>query len=128
MIQKKSGGFLLFTSCVTGHQAHKNLAAHRMTKAALEMPAKNLVIALSSYKININTIAPGATLTERTMVDAAYEKNRSEITLVGRAATTQNIADAALFVVSDKPSHIIRQYLVIDGGWTSVSPSTYYIN
>ncbi|MBC7902197.1 MAG: SDR family oxidoreductase, partial [Gemmatimonadaceae bacterium] len=60
------GGSILFMSSVTGHQAHKNLAAYGMTKAALEMLAKNLVIELSPYKINVNAIAPGATLTERT--------------------------------------------------------------
>ena len=68
------GGSLLFTSSVTGHQAHKDLAAYGMSKAALEMLAKNLVIELSQYKINVNTIAPGATLTERTMDDPEYSK------------------------------------------------------
>ncbi len=125
MVQQKSGGSILFTSSVTGHQAHKNLAAYSMTKAALEMLAKNLVIELSSYKININTIAPGATLTERTLDDAAYENIWSEITPMGRPATTRDIADAALFLVSDKARHITGQCLVIDGGWTSVSPSPY---
>lgn len=125
MIHQKSGGSFLFTSSVTGHQAHKNLAAYGMTKAALEMLAKNLVIELSSYKISINTIAPGATLTERTLGDEAYEKIWSEITPMGRPATTMDIADAALFLVSDKARHITGQCLIIDGGWTSVSPSPY---
>ena len=125
MIQQKSGGSFLFTSSVTGHQAHKNLAAYAMTKAALEMLSKNLVIELSSYKINVNTIAPGATLTERTLGDVAYEKIWSEITPMGRPATTMDIADAALFLVSDKARHITGQCLIIDGGWTSVSPSPY---
>jgi len=125
MIKQKSGGSLLFMSSVTGHQAHKNLAAYGMTKAALEMLAKNLVIELSSYKINVNTAAPGATLTERTLNDAAYEKVWSTITPMGRPATTKDIADAALFLVSDKARHITGQCLVIDGGWTSVSPSPY---
>lgn len=123
MINQESGGSLLFMSSVTGHQAHKNLAAYGMTKAALEMLAKNLVIELSSYKINVNTAVPGATLTERTLDDAAYEKVWSIITPMGRPATTKDIADAALFLVSSKAKHITGQSLVIDGGWTSVSPS-----
>lgn len=125
MIKQGSNGSLLFMSSVTGHQAHKNLAAYGMTKAALEMLAKNLVIELSSYKINVNTVAPGATLTERTLDDAAYEKVWSTITPMGRPATTKDIADAALFLVSDKARHITGQCLVIDGGWTSVSPSPF---
>ncbi len=120
-----TGGSLLFTSSVTGHQAHKDLAAYSMSKAALEMLAKNLVIELSSYHINVNTIAPGATLTERTMDDAAYAAIWSKLTPMGRAANVEDIADTALFLVSDKAKHITGQTLIIDGGWTSVSPSPF---
>jgi glucose 1-dehydrogenase len=125
MKEQGLGGALLFMSSVTGHQAHQNLAAYGMTKAALEMLAKSLVIELSSYRINVNTIAPGATLTERTMDDAAYEKTWSAITPMGRPASTGDIADAALFLVSDGARHITGQNLVIDGGWTSISPPPY---
>ena len=125
MKQQGTGGALLFMSSVTGHQAHKNLAAYGMTKAALEMLAKGLVIELSPYRINVNTIAPGATLTERTTDDAEYEKTWSAITPMGRPASTRDIADAALFLVSDGARHITGQNLVIDGGWTSISPSPF---
>jgi NAD(P)-dependent dehydrogenase (short-subunit alcohol dehydrogenase family) len=125
MKEQGRGGALLFMSSVTGHQAHQNLAAYGMTKAALEMLAKGLVIELSPYRINVNTIAPGATLTERTMDDAAYEQTWSAITPMGRPASTGDIADAALFLVSDGARHITGQNLVIDGGWTSISPPPY---
>ncbi|MEO9003783.1 MAG: SDR family oxidoreductase [Ginsengibacter sp.] len=125
MIAQQSGGAILFMSSVTGHQAHKNLAAYGMTKAALEMLAKTLVIELAPHKINVNAIAPGATLTERTLEDVDYEKVWSNLTPMGRPATTRDISDAALFLVSDKAKHITGQSLVIDGGWTSISPSPF---
>ena len=125
MIKQGSGGSLLFTSSVTGHQAHKNLAAYGMSKAALEMLAKNLVVELSAHHINVNTVAPGATLTERTMEDKTYEKTWSAITPMGRPAYVSDIARAAMFLVSEEAKHITGQSLVIDGGWTSVSPSPY---
>ena len=125
MKTQSSGGALLFMSSVTGHQAHKNLAAYGMTKAALEMLARALVVELSPYKININTVAPGATLTERTKNDQNYEKVWSGITPMGRPATTLDIAEAVLFLVSDKAKHITGQSLVIDGGWTAMSPPPY---
>lgn len=125
MKKQKEGGSILLTSSVTGHQAHKNLAAYGMSKAALEMLAKNLVIELSSFKININTIAPGATLTERTVHDEGYEKTWSSLTPMGRPASTFDIAYAALFLVSDKAKHITGQTVVVDGGWTSISPSPF---
>jgi glucose 1-dehydrogenase len=123
MKTQASGGTLLFTSSVTGHQAHKNLAAYGMSKAALEMLAKNLVLELSPYKINVNTIVPGATLTERTLDDADYAAVWSKLTPMGRAAYVSDIAHTALFLVSDKAKHITGQSLIVDGGWTCISPN-----
>jgi glucose 1-dehydrogenase len=125
MKKQGTGGSILFTSSVTGHQAHKDLAAYSMTKAALEMLAKNLVVELSAYDINVNAIAPGATLTERTLDDASYEATWSRITPIGRPASVQDIAHAALFLVSPEAKHITGQSIIIDGGWTSVSPPPY---
>lgn len=125
MKEQKTGGSILFMSSVVGHQAHKNLAAYAITKAGLEMLAKNLVIELSPYHINVNAIAPGATITERTQEDKDYTKTWSRITPLGKPATTIDIANAALFLVSPAARHVTGQSLIIDGGWTSVSPSPY---
>ena len=125
MKQQGTGGSILFMSSVVGHQAHKNLAAYAITKAGLEMLAKNLVIELSPYNINVNAIAPGATLTERTLEDKEYTNTWSRITPLGKPASTNDIANAALFLVSPNSRHITGQSLIIDGGWTSVSPSPY---
>ena len=120
---QRTGGRILFMSSVVGHQAHEYLAAYAMTKAGLEMLAKNLVLELSPYKITINAVAPGATLTERTLQeDPTYAKVWSAITPTGRPATREDIAHAALFLLSPLSGHITGQSLVVDGGWTSVSP------
>ena len=125
IIKQQSGGSILFMSSVTGHQAHKNLATYSMTKAALEMLAKNLVVELSPYQITVNTVAPGATLTERTMQDADYENTWSRITPMGRPASVQDVANAVLFMVSPNSRHITGQNLIVDGGWTAVSTEPY---
>jgi 3-oxoacyl-[acyl-carrier protein] reductase len=125
MRQQDSGGSVLLMSSVTGHQAHKNLAAYGITKAALEMLAKTLVLELSPFNISINAIAPGATITERTSEDENYMVTWSRITPMGKPATVEDIANAALFMVSPASRHITGQSLIIDGGWTSVSPSPY---
>jgi 3-oxoacyl-[acyl-carrier protein] reductase len=44
---------------------------------------------------------------------------------MGKPASVEDIANAALFLVSDGAKHITGQTLIIDGGWTSVSPSPY---
>lgn len=125
MKKQPEGGSILFTSSVTGCQAHKDLAAYAMTKAALQMLARNLVIELSEFNINVNTIAPGATVTERTMNDPEYDKTWSRLSPTGRPSTAKDIADAALFLVSGKAKQITGQCLIIDGGWSCISPSPF---
>ena len=125
MKKQDTGGSIVFMSSVTGHQEHKNLAAYGMSKAALEMLAKHLVLELSPYKINVNTIAPGATITERTSKEDTYNDIWAKLTPMGRPAQVDDIAKAVLFMVSDSAKHITGQSLVVDGGWTSISPSPY---
>lgn len=123
MKEQKSGGSILLTSSVVGHQAHRNLAAYAMTKAGIEMLARNLVIEFEGMNININCIAPGATLTERTLDDPQYEAAWKKLTPTGRPATVEDVAAAALFLLSDQARQITGQSLVIDGGWSAVSPN-----
>ena len=122
MRQQGGGGSILLMSSVVGHQAHPGLTAYGMTKAALEMLAKGLVLDLSPHGININAIAPGATQTERTLDDPTYIPVWSRLTPMGRPATVEDIANAALFLVAPQSRHITGQSLVIDGGWSAVSP------
>jgi len=123
-MKKGNGGKILLMSSVTGLQAHKYLAAYSMTKSAIQMLAKNLVIELSPYNITINTIAPGATITERTMsIEPEYDQTWKKLTPMGRPASTDDIANAAVFLLSENAGHITGQTLVIDGGWSSVSPA-----
>ncbi len=125
MKNQEKGGAILLTSSVTAHQSHENLAAYAMSKAAIEMLAKNLVLELAPLGIRINTVAPGATMTNRTAMDPNYEKTWSNLTPMGRPASPEDIAAAAAFLVSDNARHITGQTLVVDGGWTSISPSPY---
>jgi len=119
------GGKLLFMSSVTGHQAHKDLGAYGMSKAAIEMLARNLVIEVSAFNINVNCVAPGATATERTLEDPDYEQTWSRISPIGRPSNVEDIANTALFLVSEEARQITGQTIVVDGGWSTVSPSPY---
>jgi len=83
------------------------------------------VIELSPFNIRVNTIAPGATLTSRTQDDPEYRATWSRLTPIGHPAEVEDIANAALFLVSDEARHVTGQSLVVDGGWTSISPSPY---
>lgn len=125
MIAQGHGGSILLTSSVTAHRSHANLVAYGMTKAGIEQLAKNLVVDLAQHQINTNSIAPGATLTERTMEDKEFAQTWSRITPSGKPATVQDIANAALFLVSPLSRQITGQNLIVDGGWVAVGVSPY---
>jgi 3-oxoacyl-[acyl-carrier protein] reductase len=114
------GGRILLLSSVTGHRALRQLSAYGMTKAALEMMARALVVDLSPLGITINAVAPGATVTPRTVADPEWEGGWARATPLGRAATVGDVAAAALFLLSPEAAHITGQTLLVDGGWTSI--------
>lgn len=121
MRSQGSGGRILLLSSVTGHLAIRFLAAYGMSKAALEMLARALVPELSPFGITINALAPGATLTPRTLADdPGYEAAWSRVTPLGRPASVDDVASAALFFLSPAASHVTGQSLVVDGGWTAI--------
>ena len=114
------GGRILLLSSVTGHRALKELSAYGMTKAALEMMARALVVELSPHGIAINAVAPGATVTPRTVADPEWEAGWARATPLGRPASVADVAAAALFLLSPAASHVTGQTLIVDGGWTSL--------
>ncbi|MCY4465053.1 MAG: SDR family NAD(P)-dependent oxidoreductase [Chloroflexi bacterium] len=117
------GGRIVLMSSVTGHQAVPYLSAYGMTKAALEMLARNLVLELSPHGITINCVAPGAVITPRNLGDDPdYETTWAALTPTGEAIQTADIANAVLFLAAPAASQITGQALVVDGGWSSTSP------
>lgn len=123
MREQGKGGRIVLTSSVTGHQSHDHLVAYGMTKAAIEMLARGAVIELAPYHITVNAVAPGATVTERTLRDDPnYVEVWQEFIPSGRVGSPADMAHAALFLASPLSGHINGQTLVVDGGWTVVSP------
>ncbi|MEM1121315.1 MAG: SDR family oxidoreductase [Bacteroidota bacterium] len=125
MIRQGNGGRILLMSSVTGHTYHPELTAYGMSKAAIIFFAKTLGVELAEHQITVNAISPGATLTKRTMdlaVADEFQKMWERTTPNGKCATTQDIANTALFLLSDQAHHITSQTIIVDGGWTAMSP------
>ena len=117
------GGRIVLMSSVTGHQAVPYLSAYGMTKAGLEMLARNLVLPLSPHGITINCVAPGAVLTPRNLADdAEYDATWSALTPTGSIIRVEDIANAVLFLAARESGQITGQAIVVDGGWSGTSP------
>lgn len=123
MRDRGTGGRILFMSSVSGHQAIEYLSAYGMTKAALEMLARQLVSELGPLGITVNAVVPGATVTPRNLRDDPnYDAVWGAITPTRRTASTSEIARAALFLLSPAAGQITGQTITVDGGWTATSP------
>jgi 3-oxoacyl-[acyl-carrier protein] reductase len=124
MLKQGSAGRIILTSSVTGNQAVQYLSAYAMTKAGIQMLAKNLVLELSPHGITINAVAPGSITNERNMSDDPdYDTNWAGVIPLRRAGKPADIAAAVLFLASDEASFINGQTIIVDGGWTSFSPA-----
>lgn len=124
MISQGSGGRIVLMGSVTGHTYHPDVTAYGMSKAAIIFLAQTLGVELGPYQITVNGVSPGATLTERTrqLNEGDYEQVWQRITPTGQAATTGDIAHSVLFLLDERSAHITGQTIVVDGGWTSLSP------
>jgi len=90
-------------------------------KAAVIQLTRTLAVEWAPYNINVNCIAPGFCLTP--LVEEAFKKANADLTLIGkqiplgRMANPDDIADVALFLVSDEARYITGVTLPVDGGW-----------
>lgn len=118
-----ANGRIILMASVTGATAYPNLSAYGMTKAAIIHLATVLAAELGEHGITVNAICPGATLTERTLKDDPdYAANWEAVSSNRRVADVEDIAETALFLASPQARHITGQTIIVDGGWTTLSP------
>ena len=116
MLRAKSGRIVNITS-VSGQAGQMGQANYSSAKAGLIGLTKATARELASRGITCNAVAPGFVLTELTQGLADEWKQRIiEQTPLGRFATTEEIANAVAFLVSDEAAYITGQVLAVDGG------------
>ena len=93
--------------------------AYQASKAAIISLSKSLAVQFAADGIRSNCLLPGGTYSP---MQARWDENPdmkvavAEGVPLGRVGTTQDMADAALFLLSDKASFITGTELVVDGG------------
>ena len=116
MIRNKRGNIINMAS-VTGFENQPGRLAYGGSKASMIYMTRTLANELKPLGIRVNAIAPGPVDTEMTAHrdSQLLERFRAE-TYDHRLATTEEIANVALFLASDLSAHIDGQTIRIDGG------------
>lgn len=116
MMKQRSGSIINMTSVVgeTGNAGQSNYAA---AKAGVIGFTKSVAKELASRGIRVNAVAPGCIDTDMTAVlsDAVKEEMIKTIPL-GRTAAPEEVAQAVVFLASDRAGYITGQTLNVDGG------------
>lgn len=116
MIKARAGKILNISSVIglIGNQGQFNYAA---SKGAIIALTKALALELAPRNIQVNAIAPG--FIETPMTESLTEQQRESILNripLGRMGTPEEVADAALFLVSQLANYVTGQVITVDGG------------
>ncbi len=107
-------------SSIAGQRPAPGCGLYSASKAALDSLTKSMALEWTSRGIRVNGLAPGHVATEG--VEADFVAGRLDRAAMmrripaGRIARVEDIADATLFLASERARHIIGATLTIDGG------------
>ena len=119
-MRKNGGGAMVHfssTQALRGDVAAQD--AYGASKGAILSLSKSIAIQFAGDGIRSNAILPGATLSPMQERWAGKEQEVGASIPIGRVGTTQDQANACLFLLSDKASFITGAELVVDGGTTA---------
>ncbi|SNY43193.1 3-oxoacyl-[acyl-carrier protein] reductase [Arsukibacterium tuosuense] len=118
---ESGGGCILHISSVSGLEAGSP-PAYAAAKAALISHSKTLAVSLAPQKIRVNVIAPGSIEFAGGLWEATRQSDPEFYSMMlgnipwGRMGTPEEVANAAVFLVSEPASWITGVCLGVDGG------------
>lgn len=116
------GGSMVHIASIAGSEPQAASGAYSASKAGVKMLSQQLAVEWAP-QIRSNVVSPG--LIETPMSQAFYaaegvRERRSAMTPAKRIGRPEDIADAVLFLSSDRASFVTGQELLVDGGFSQM--------
>ncbi|MEM6583944.1 MAG: glucose 1-dehydrogenase [Pseudomonadota bacterium] len=129
VMAKQGSGSIINTASIGGSVGGFGILTYRAAKAGVIAVTQSLAIDFGEYNVRVNSLSPGATQTEMVAMDmnegvsaelaqqmqAVSMKTMQEAQPLARTGTALDVAQAALFLASDRSAQISGLDLRIDG-------------
>ena len=116
-MMKQRGGRIINIASIIGITGNPGQANYAASKGGIIAFTKSVAKELASRNINVNAIAPGFIETEMTLkLSEEVRNNILKLIPLGKFGQAGNVADLALFLVSDDSTYITGQVVQVDGG------------
>ncbi|HEY3329836.1 MAG TPA: glucose 1-dehydrogenase [Capsulimonadaceae bacterium] len=113
------GGAILNISSVHDDQAHRNNSLYTIAKGGMKMMTKTLALEWAESGVRVNSLSPGAILTDINRALLADDDFHAGIVAkipLGRIGAPSDLTALAVLLVSDEASYITGATFYVDGG------------
>jgi NAD(P)-dependent dehydrogenase (short-subunit alcohol dehydrogenase family) len=122
MIANGGGAFVNVSSISSVNVESHTSFMYAAAKAGVNALTKSVAVEYGRQRIRANVIAPGFTFTEFMGEETPLVREMGAKSALGRPGTPQELAEAAVFLASDRASFITGVILAVDGGWSAKLP------
>jgi NAD(P)-dependent dehydrogenase (short-subunit alcohol dehydrogenase family) len=122
-MRKLGRGSLVHIASIAGSNAQGHSGAYSVSKAGVIMLSRQLANEWGPHGIRSNVVSPGMIITP--MSQSFYDtpgvtERRAAVVPVRRVGMPQDIADAVLFLASDRSSYVNGDEITVDGGYVNM--------
>lgn len=116
MMKDQGGGNIINISAGSGERSSPGGAAYSVSKGAINSLTRQAAVDLAPYNIRVNGIISGLVGTPIGQKEMGNRKPEYDMIPLRRIGQPEDVAEAAVFLASDKANYITNAILPVDGG------------
>ena len=120
LMAKRGKGAIVNISTMVADYGMSGMSLYGSSKAAVNLLTKAWAAEYGRSGVRVNTVSPGPTRTDGTESMGESLDRLAAVAPVGRPATADEIAEAVVFLATDRASFIQGTKLAVDGGRTAI--------
>jgi NAD(P)-dependent dehydrogenase (short-subunit alcohol dehydrogenase family) len=120
LMAKRGKGAIVNVSTMVADYGAPGMSLYGSSKAAINLLTKTWAAEYGPRGVRVNAVSPGPTRTEGTEAMGEGLAQLAAQAPAGRPATADEIAEAIVFLATDRASFIYGAHLAVDGGRTAI--------